>query len=90
MNEPIYRRRPDISFREAGGEVFLVGTDGATLFNLNPVGSAIWQLLEEPIDVVETADILAEAFPAVARPRIEADVRAVFADLAGRGLIEAV
>lgn len=88
MSDVSYRRAAGTSFRQAGGEVFLVGPDGQTLFNLNQAGSAIWQLLEEPTDAAEAADILAEAFPGVERTRIFADVAAIFAELKRQGLIE--
>lgn len=84
-----YIRAPGIEFRETGNEIFLVGPDGQTLHHLNPVGSAIWRLLDEPLSPSEAAEILKEAFPDVDGGRIDADVAAVFKELAARGLVAA-
>ncbi|MEO3387312.1 PqqD family protein [Mesorhizobium sp. CAU 1741] len=83
---------PVVSLHKSRGEAFLAGTgETAGIYHLNPVGTAIWNLLGEPTDEVEVSDLLASAFPDVDREVISNDVAALFRDLYRSGfLIEAV
>jgi len=82
-------RRPDIAVRELDHELFLVGADNRSIYQLNPIAAALWRLLDEPMPVEEAVGVLCEAFPEIDAARIEGDVSALFADLVERGLLVA-
>lgn len=83
-----FARCEGVELRSVAGEAFLAGGEADTIHQLNPLGSAIWTLLDEPQDVAEIGDVLSQAFPDVPAHRITADVSALFADLLAAGLIE--
>jgi hypothetical protein len=56
-------------------------------YGLNPVGTRIWQLIQEPRTVYEVRDALLEEYE-VAPERCERDVLALLQELASKGLIE--
>ena len=68
--------------------MLLARPEGAEVYRLDPTGAALWRLFAEPLGAAEAVAALARAFPEVAHHRIEAEVSALIADLAGRGLIE--
>lgn len=76
-----------IGVRQVGGEVFLTDDRAGSIFGLDGIGPAVWQLLEEPITLTELVDILAEAFPVVDRRVILGDVAALIGELLGRDLV---
>ncbi len=82
-----YLRRPEATEMTVDGERFLADPAGQAIHHLNPVGSALWQLLAEPMSIAEMTDLLQAAFPDVARQRLEEDVRALVTSLADRGLV---
>ncbi len=83
-------RNPVITLHAAQGEAFLAGTgDTAGIYHLNPVGAAIWNMLEEPADETEVCEALEMAFPQVGRQVIAGDVAALFRDLYRSGFVMA-
>lgn len=87
-HDALHLRRAGIAVRRIGDGLFLCDPREHTILHLNAMGAGVWRLLDEPVSVGEAADIVAEAFPGVARERIACDVGAFFASLAARGLIE--
>lgn len=81
------RRTPGITERGAEGERFLADRNGAAIHHLNPLGSAIWEMLAEPIADDEVIELVADAFPDVGAARIDDDVRAFLGDLRTKGLV---
>jgi len=88
-----YVRNPDFVFRKVADEVILVpvrstGKGAGSVYTLNGVGAAIWDLLDGENGVEEVRDRLVERFevtPEVA----EADVREFLARLASvRAVLE--
>lgn len=69
------------------GDLILHDPQSGAMAVLNPVGAAIFELLDGSRHVEDIAELLAEAFPAVPPVQLERDVRAFLADLANRGLI---
>jgi hypothetical protein len=82
-----YQRSPVATATEVDGERFLADADGAAIYHLNPVGSAIWHALAEPTSAEQLVELLHAAFPETDRRRIERDVETLLADLAAKQLV---
>ena len=82
-----YHRNAEIVERELDDVVFLASPDGKAVYHLNATGAAVWRLMAEPTSISQATDLLHQAFPDVARPQIEDDIRQVIADLADKGFI---
>ncbi len=82
-----YLRASGIALRAVGDELILAQPASPVIHHLNPIGTAVWALLGEPISARQAAALLAEAYPQVPRAAIEADVAALFAALAAAGFI---
>lgn len=84
----LYRRAGNLEARVVGGSAFLIDLETENIHHLNALGLGLWNLLGEPSDADELAEIVAGAFPDTPRETIEADVRALLADFAEAGLVE--
>jgi hypothetical protein len=82
-----YRRAAGIHERRVDGECFLADAEGARIHHLNPIGSAIWQLLAEPASIEDLVTTLGEAFPELEAKQLQADVSAFVSCIADRGLL---
>jgi len=71
---PCYIRNPRIVQRSIDDTVFLVNTETDAIFHLNQVGTTIWQLLTEPIEISKAVAIVQQAFPDVQPNNIAEDV----------------
>ncbi len=76
---------PSVVTRGVNGETMLLDLDSGTYFGLDPIGSAVWQAIEDHKSLGEACDQL-EAHYDVARAQLEADVLALAAQLAEKGL----
>lgn len=85
---PLYRRAANLEARVVGGSAFLIDLETENIHHLNSLGLGLWNLLEEPSDAEELAEIVAGAFPDTPRETIGTDVRALLADFAEAGLVE--
>jgi hypothetical protein len=65
----------------------LADAEGARIHHLNPIGSAIWQLLAEPATIEDLVATLGKAFPEVEAKQLQADVSAFVTCIAERGLL---
>lgn len=74
----------------ADGKQFLTGRNGQSIHYLNEGAAMVWQILAEPTDIEEAADILSAAFPEQPRAQIEKDVLRCFKDFAKNGLLNQV
>ena len=82
------RRHPDTAFRQIGDEGGLVVLPGrAEVKVLNPVGIAVYALLDGTRDVAALAQAVAEQFE-VEPDTARRDVEAFLADLRQAGMIE--
>ena len=82
-----YRRSDGISERRVDDVAFLVNPENEALYHLNPLGTALWRLLETPISGADAVDIIDQAFPDVGKDGISKDISALLMDLADHGLI---
>jgi hypothetical protein len=84
-----YLRKPDISIVQIDDQMFLADGQGAAIHHLNPIGSAIWSLLAEPMTADEMANLLITAFPDLERNSIENDLQNLIDELLSRNLLSA-
>jgi len=84
---PCYLRNPIIVERSIDDTVFLVNPETDAIFYLNQVGAAIWQLLTEPINVLEAVSIVQQAFPDVQPKHIAEDVSKLINEMSDRNLV---
>jgi hypothetical protein len=80
------RRTSDVVFQELDGEVVLVNLARGTCFTLDPVGTRIWQLLDEVDDLVELGRTLTVEFEVEEETALH-DLLAIVADLVARELV---
>jgi hypothetical protein len=67
----------------------LVTPDGSELLSLNPVGTLVWELLDEHDgDAARLADALLPQFEGVERDDLERDVAEFVATLEQEGLVQ--
>lgn len=72
---------------ELAGEVVLLQLDSGIYYGLDPVGSRVWQLLQEPRSFAELQDALLAEFE-VEPERCAGDLRVLLGELDAAGLIE--
>lgn len=80
-------RKDGISEITRDDEAFLADAGCAAIHHLNPVGSAIWGLLAEPVTIGEIVELLVDAFPEVDRAQVESDVRKLVRALRSKNLV---
>jgi hypothetical protein len=85
-----YRQRAGLSARSVDGEMFLCDPSERAILHLDPVGAAVWTLLEGATSAAEAAELLAQAFPYVEAEQIAADVAALIDELATAGIVDPV
>jgi hypothetical protein len=81
-----FLRNHGIVERRIDDAVFLVNPETDTVFYLNPLGTAIWQLLAQPISAAEVAAILQDVFPDVSPKEIADDVSGLLNNLHKKNL----
>lgn len=85
--DTILKRKENVLSTEIDGETILMAVDCGKYFNLNPVGSAIWELLEKPLAVASLQQQLLDRFegdPATIRYETQAYIE----DLSKRGILD--
>jgi hypothetical protein len=53
MPDTILQRKPDMLFNEIDGEVVMLSIENSEYYGMDKVGSRIWQLLENPMQLKE-------------------------------------
>jgi hypothetical protein len=64
-------------FREAGGAQFLVDQDTGAIFALDVLGTAIWQMMQEPVCVADMAEAIGKLYPDINPERIAGDTESL-------------
>jgi len=82
-----YLRKPEIGIVTIDGESFLADNQGAAIHHLNPVGSAIWTLMAEPVTIADMVDLLHLAFPDVGGEQVKGDVADLIDTLVSKNLL---
>jgi len=70
----LYRRANYVSERKVGKTTYLVDKRRNTIHQLNPVGAAVWSLLDDPKDIEALVRILHTAFGNIRYGVIQRDV----------------
>lgn len=68
----IIKRNPELVSTEVDGERVMMSVDSGEYFGLDPVGSRIWELIENPIRVDSLLDLLIDEFD-VSKEQCESD-----------------
>jgi hypothetical protein len=74
------------AFCELGGEAVVLNLDTGVYYGLDPVGTRVWRLLQQPRTVAELRDFIVDEFDVVP-DRCEADLRPFLASLQSHGLV---
>ncbi len=82
-----YTRTPGIVQRELDGSLFLVDAQSETVFYLNELGSAIWQMVAEPVTEEDVIETVHQAFPDVSLQQVTEDVSGILRKMLSRSLI---
>lgn len=83
-------RAPGVTRHGVDDEAFLTVGETGAVFRLNPISSALWNLVENPMSIDLCTALLADAFPEIDDRRIMADVDNHFAEMQRAGLIEVI
>lgn len=79
----------DVLFQELEGEAVLLELTSGTYFGLDPVGTRIWQLLQEDVHLGGLHDVLCQEFE-VSPERLREDLLEFVARLLEKELVEVV
>ena len=79
----------DVLSCDLGDEAVILHPGSGTYYGLNPVGAAVWSLIQQPRSVPELLDHLLQEFD-VEAGQCERDLLRVLQDMASAGLIEVV
>jgi Coenzyme PQQ synthesis protein D (PqqD) len=82
-----FRRSDHVVYEVTGDRAVLLDADGRELITLNPVGTVVWQLLDEPLNAGEVATALHATFPDVPMAKLEVDANRFLAELAASELV---
>lgn len=84
-NTRVVASRDQVS-AELDGEAVILSLADGVYYGLDPVGASVWTLLERPRTVAELRDAIVAQYE-VDAPTAEADLRALLAHMAQRGLV---
>jgi len=82
-----FRRCASLAETRLDGETYLADSRSGAIHHLDPIATAVWHLLAQPMHDGEIVAELCAAFPGVDPSRIAADVAALLNDLQSRKLI---
>ncbi len=77
----LYSRSDNIVYREMDTSGFLADQSNDRLFHLNETGTAIWNILQTPIQISEILSIMKTAFPDTNVDLIEKDTQNILAKM---------
>lgn len=83
----IYIRSPNILEKTLDDELLLIDNETDMIFNLNPVGTAVWRFLDTPRETDEIMAVLGAAFPDIPKEKIREDISHLLDQLADRKLL---
>lgn len=66
------KRNPELVASDMDGETVMMSIENGEYFGLDPVGSRIWELIENPIRIDQLIDLLLDEFE-VSREQCELD-----------------
>jgi hypothetical protein len=72
---------------DLAGERAVVNLKSGVYYGLDPMGTRIWMLLQEPLTFAALCDSVMQDYD-VEGPRLESDMREFLSELAHQGLVE--
>ena len=79
-------RSQDLVYCELEGEAVILNLRDGVYYGLDPVGTSIWEKIEQPITYAALLDALIEEYE-IDRPQCEKDVAELLQELEGKGLV---
>ena len=86
----MFRRADNVVKEVVDDRAFLLDDRGVEMIVLNPVGTLVWDALDEPRDAAAIAASLVDRFVDVTHEQLEQDVEAFLEELREAGLVVAV
>lgn len=83
----LYVRSTSILEKTLDDELLLIDKGTDVIFNLNPLGTAVWGFLETPRKTDEIIDVLCAAFPNIPEVQIREDTLLLLEQLVDRELL---
>ena len=84
--QSIVSRNPDIASEEIDGDVVMMSLSQDAFFGLNPVGAAIWELLESPVSIAHIIAHIQEIFD-ISAQQCQSDILSFMQDMADKKTI---
>ncbi len=89
MGQPLVTAVKDQVTCDLSGEAVVLQMKDSMYYGLDPVGAAIWKLIQTPKSIAEICEALVNEYE-VTPGECEADVRSFLAELQSQGLITLV
>ena len=86
----MFRRADNVVKEVVDDRAFLLDDRGVEMIVLNPVGTLVWDALDEPGDATAIATSLVDRFQNVSLDQLERDVQTFLEELREAGLVVAV
>jgi Coenzyme PQQ synthesis protein D (PqqD) len=86
----LLRRSPGLAARDMDGRTVMMDTRRGSYFALDPVGSAVWDLLAKPASVEQLVAHIAQSFGAPDPAALRRDLREFLGEMLAEGLVEMV
>ena len=83
----VYFRSTRVLEKKLDDELLLIDNETDVIFNLNPLGTAVWRFLETPKTADEIMEVLCNAFPDIPEVQIREDTSRLLGQLVYRGLL---
>ncbi|UIP06154.1 PqqD family protein [Erythrobacter sp. SDW2] len=84
---PLLSRNPKLSPVEMDGRLVMMDSERGVYFALDAVGSAVWEILEEPSTLETVTRHVARSFDAPCREELRRDLEEFIAALIDQGLL---
>jgi hypothetical protein len=87
--DTVLERNPAILFNDFDDGIMMMDIESGLYFDVDPIGSRIWNLLEAPTSLAQICNSLVNEFE-VDEPNCIADTAEFLSDLVDKGLLKAV
>ena len=82
-----FRRATDVTYDELDGHAVLLDRSAVRMLTLNPVGTLVWQLLDDDRTCAELTELLLQKVRGVSAEQLEADVASFLGELVEAGVV---
>ena len=87
-DDTLLQHADGVTIRDMGKGKFLSDQNGMAIHQLNETSAAIWQVLKEPSNVAQIAEIFQQAFPDANPESMTSDIRKTVQKMAKAGLVQ--